>query len=206
MTVLRARGHSSSVTLAVLAGSPSATAPGQPLVTERPSFETVYEENFDFVWRSLRRLGVPRSQVDDAVQEVFLVVHRRLDDFEGRSLVRTWLFGIAFRVARTLRRTRGRREAEPLDDHEVGCTAPTPADRTEQAEAARLVYRLLERLDEDKRAVFILSELEEMTASEISEALGININTVYSRLRAARRGFEAALVRHRVRTEQRGPT
>ena len=81
-----------------------------------PAFERVYEEHFDFVWRSLRRLGVPRSALDDAVQEVFLVVHRRLAEFEGRSSLKTWLFGIAVHIALKAGRASARGRAEEFSD------------------------------------------------------------------------------------------
>jgi RNA polymerase sigma-70 factor (ECF subfamily) len=163
-----------------------------------PSFEAVYEEHFDFVWRSLRRLGISEAQIDDAVQDVFVVVHRRLGDFEGRSTLKTWLFAIALRVASALRRTAARRPTEPLvDDPPDERAGPTAA--SDAAEAARLVHRLLDCLDGDRRTVFVLSELEQMTAPEISAALSVNLNTVYSRLRLARRDFEAAFARYRAR-------
>ncbi|HEX4338588.1 MAG TPA: sigma-70 family RNA polymerase sigma factor [Polyangiaceae bacterium] len=165
-----------------------------------PPFEAIYEEHFDFVWRSLRRLGVPDAQLDDAVQDVFVVVHRRLPEFEGRSTIKTWLFGIALRVASALRRSAARRPTEPLVEDPPDEHAGLDADaQREASEAARLVHRLLDSLDDDRRAVFVLTELEEMTAPEISAALGVNLNTVYSRLRLARRDFDAALARHRAR-------
>jgi RNA polymerase sigma-70 factor (ECF subfamily) len=165
-----------------------------------PAFEVLYEQHFDFMWRSLRRLGVPDAQLDDAVQDVFLVVHRRLGEFEGRSTVKTWLFGIALRVASVHRRAAARRPTEPLPEEPSDLGAQPLADAlTEAAEAARLLHRLLDCLDEDRRAVFVLAELEQMTAPEISTALGVNLNTVYSRLRLARRDFDVALARHRAR-------
>jgi len=162
------------------------------------SLEAIYEEHFDFAWRSLKRLGIPEAQLDDAVQDVLLVAHRRLAEFVGRSTLKTWLLGIALRVASVHRRTAARRPTEPLVEDPPDQTEKPPADAlSEVAEAARLVRRLLDCLDEDRRAVFVLAELEEMTAPEISAALGVNLNTVYSRLRLARRDFDAALARHR---------
>lgn len=163
--------------------------------------EDIYEESFDFVWRSARRMGVAESSVDDVVQEVFLVAHRRLADFEGRSRVETWLFGILLRVVsdhrRTLRRKGGLAPLpEALADDS---TARCPAERAETREKVRLLHALLDTLDDDKRAVFVLSELEQLTAPEIAEALGVNLNTVYSRLRVARKKFDEALARHRAR-------
>lgn len=165
------------------------------VVHERPSFESIYEEHFDFIWRSMRRLGISSQSIDDAVQDVFLVVHRRLEDFEERCSLKTWLFGIALRVAHDHhRRARRKGGHEPLDPA-VADGSPGPHEELAKAEAVRELDRILNSLDEDKRAVFILAEIEQMTAPEIAEALGINVNTVYSRLRSSRRAFEAALAR-----------
>ncbi len=163
-------------------------------------FDAIYEAHFDFVWRSVRRLGVPERQLDDAVQDVFVVVHRRLSGFEGRSSVRTWLFGIALRVARDHRRAISRRgEHEPLVEEPADDRIDPPDEQTAKVQALAVLDRFLARLDEDKRAVFILAELEEMTAPEIAEALSINVNTVYSRLRAARKAFDDAVKRLRAK-------
>lgn len=163
-------------------------------------FDAVYREHFAFVWRSLRRLGVAPAQLDDAAQDVFLVVHRRLADFEGRSTVKTWLFGIALRVARDHRR-RARRDApsETAPD-ELRSPGASPHDALERTEAARMLDKLLESIDEDRRPVFILTELEGIAAPEIAAVLGIPLNTVYSRLRLAREEFEKAVARQARRT------
>ncbi len=162
--------------------------------------EEIYESCFDFVWRSARRMGVAEASVDDVVQEVFLVAHRRLADFEGRSSIKTWLFSILLRVVSDHRRTLRRKGGlAPLPPTLVADEADCPAGKTEQREAVRVLHSLLATLDEDKRAVFVLAELEQLTAPEIADALGVNLNTVYSRLRAARRDFERALERHRAR-------
>lgn len=173
-------------------------------VTEaKASFEQIYDEHFDFVWRSVRRLGVPDHQVDDAVQDVFVVVHRRLADFEGRSSMRTWLFGIALKVARSHRRRAARKGTEPLVQEVVDHESLSPHEATARNEGLRLLHSLLDELDDDKRAVFVLAELEQMTAPEIAEALEVKLNTVYSRLRAARKNFDEALKRHQARTRTR---
>lgn len=150
-----------------------------------PSFRQVYRSHYTFVWRSLLRLGVDESTVDDAVQDVFIVVHRKLDDFEGRAAVRTWLFAIARRIALRYRdRARRRAQDEPEAD------TPTDRGRPDTAlscnEALQQLQDWLDELDEDKRAVFVLSEFEQMRAPEIASMLGANLNTVYARLRAAR--------------------
>jgi RNA polymerase sigma-70 factor (ECF subfamily) len=164
-------------------------------------FDALYRDHFRFVWRTVRRLGLQGSAVDDVVQEVFLVVHRRLGDFEGRSSAKTWLYGIVRRVVSDYRRTLRRRpalasvDAPAADIDAVACEEQGPEASAEQAERVRLLHRLLGELDDDKREVFILAELEGLTMAEISEALDVNANTLASRLRAARREFEAALDR-----------
>jgi RNA polymerase sigma-70 factor (ECF subfamily) len=158
-----------------------------------PSFDEVYREWFDFVWRNLGRMGIPPAGLDDAAQDVFLVVFRRLADFEGRSTLKSWLFGIVVRVASQHRRTRRRRPEESLPADLVSPDSRDPHSATVRSRALQLVRELLDELDDDKRTVFILAELEQMTAPEIADALSINTNTVYSRLRAARRAFDAAL-------------
>ncbi len=159
----------------------------------------IYEEHFDFVWRSARRLGVPDSAVDDAVQEVFIVVHRQLAGFEGRSSMKTWLFGILRNVVLRQRRSWARRREEALEESAVAATAAAADEHLAEREARRVLHALLAGLDDDKRAVFVLAELEQMSAPEIAEATGLKLNTVYSRLRLARAEMEKALERHRAR-------
>jgi RNA polymerase sigma-70 factor (ECF subfamily) len=160
-----------------------------------PDVGAVYEEHFDFVWRTLRRYGVPETAMDDAVQDAFLVVHSRLPTFEGRSSLRTWIFGIARRVARDHRRSRaewaGAEVLEALPD--VGSSSPLAA--LETMEKARLLERLLVGLVPERREAFILVKLEEMTILEAGEALGVNANTIYSRVRTACRELDEALAR-----------
>jgi RNA polymerase sigma-70 factor, ECF subfamily len=156
------------------------------------SLESLYEEHFSFVWRSLRALGVEPALLDDAVQEVFLVVHRRGEDFERRSSLRTWLFGIAFRVAANFRRSAKRKPTQPLVD-EFTSDRPSPEQHAERAERARFLEQFLNSVDEDDRATFTACLLEEMTVPEAAEALGVNTNTLYSRLRSVRSRFAAAL-------------
>jgi RNA polymerase sigma-70 factor (ECF subfamily) len=184
------------------AGTPGAeSSPPEPL-----DFEVVYQEHFDFVWRSLGRLGVDPSYVEDAAQDVFVIAHRRLAEFEGRSSVKTWLFGIALRVASDFRRAARRKrshgivpEADADTTAVTDADAPSPLDMAARGEAVARLQAILGELDEDRRAVFILAELEQMSAPEIAEAVGANLNTVYTRLRAARREFNEAVARHAAR-------
>ncbi len=170
------------------------------------TFEGVYEAHFDFVWRSVRRLGVSEGAVDDVVQEIFLVVHRRLVEFEARSSVKTWLFGIVLRVVREHRRHVRRKSPhsirpEPPTDPETLGDSPdrNPHESAAKTEAVRVLHAILDELDDDKRETFVLAELEQMTVPEIAQALAVNMNTVYSRLRAARQEFDQAVARHRAR-------
>lgn len=152
----------------------------------------IFAEHADFVWRSLRRLGVPAADVDDALQEVFLVVHRRLAEYEDRGLMRAWLFSIGRQVSshyhRGVRRSEERHRGAP-----VSAVSRDPEEAFERREAERFVSEFLEGLDESRRFVFYLSDVEGLTAPEIASALDVNLNTVYGRLRQARTRFEAAL-------------
>lgn len=169
-------------------------------------FTAVYEQYFDFVWRSCRRLGVPDRTVDDAVQDVFIVVHRRLCDFEGRSSLKSWIFGIARRVARDHRRRISRKErGEALPETLADSRQASPLESAQKSQALLLLHQLLDTLDDEKREVFLLAELEQMTVPEIASSIDVNVNTVYSRLRAARKAFEKAVKRHRAQ-QKRGPS
>ncbi len=172
-----------------------------PQHADPPGLQEIYTQNADFVFRNLRRLGVHESAIDDAVQDVFLVVHRRLADFESRSLITTWLFGIVLRVAQTYRRSATRRNARmsfaPSTEVERVPVAASegPMALFERREASLLLHRLLDELDDDKRAIFVCIELEQLTVPEAAESLGLNLNTAYGRLRAARATFNESVVR-----------
>ena len=157
---------------------------------EIPSFDEVYSEHVGFVWRTLRSFGVREPQLEDAVQDVFVVVHRRLSEWEGRAAITTWLFAIARRVACAARRKLTTRTTEPLDDEPAG-TEDTFAAMS-RAQAAATVMAILDTLDEDKRVVFTLVELEQLSVPEVAQMLDCNLNTTYSRLRLARAAFEQA--------------
>lgn len=165
-----------------------------------PDFTTVYDENFTYIWRAARRLGIDPADTDDVVQEVFVVAHRKLGTFEGRAQVKTWLFKILLHVVRhhrrALERKPGHRVGAAQDVDALG--APDgrgPVESVERADAVRVLDRMLADLDGDKREVFVLAELEQLSCVEIAEVLGANLNTVYSRLRAARQEFERAVAR-----------
>jgi RNA polymerase sigma-70 factor, ECF subfamily len=166
-----------------------------------PAFRVVYAEYFRGMWRTLRRLGVAEAQLDDAVQDVFLVVHRKLAEFDGRSL-RGWLYAIAVRVASDHRRGAAQRRLVALPELLVD-PRPDPAQASELGESIRLLHELLAELDEAKRTVFVLGELDQLSVPEIAEALGENQNTVTSRLRAARARFDEAYRRRLARRPER---
>jgi len=181
---------------------PAVASPSEP--SERPSSDDRLRElvdaYFEFIWRSLRRLGVPLSDTDDATQEVFMVASRRLGDITPGS-ERSFLFGTALRVASTQRRSAERRREQPDGTLEDWVDSkPGPDALTEQRRARRMLDEILDGLELDVRTVFVLFELEELTAPEISELLGIPLGTVASRLRRARDDFRSELVRRRARS------
>jgi RNA polymerase sigma-70 factor (ECF subfamily) len=176
-----------------LIGSMPASAQTVPPSDEHQRFAAIYREHVDFVWRSLRRMGTPDSMLEDATQDVFLVAARRLGEFEGRSSIKTWLFGIAMRVVKTHRRSRWRHERK-LEALTHAADAPA-SDPIAQRDAQRTLLLLLEQLDDDRKAVYVLAELEGLTAVEIAEGLGVNVNTVYTRLRTARLALREAAER-----------
>lgn len=157
-----------------------------------PSFDEVYASHVAFVWRTLRTFGVGEPQLEDAVQDVFVVVHRRLREWQGRAAMTTWLFAIARRVASAYRRRGGThdRTVELVDEPAGGDDTFAAMSR---AQAVAKVMAILEAMDEDKRAVFALVELEQLSVPDVARMLEINLNTAYSRLRLARHAFELAV-------------
>jgi RNA polymerase sigma-70 factor, ECF subfamily len=186
----------------MLSAEPNSTdslAPGRPLegVAEALSFEQVYRENLVFVWRNAQRIGVLRSSLDDVVQEVFVVVHRRLAEFEGRSTIRTWLYAILRNVALEHWKRQRREEPTMADLPDVPDSSRTPGKELERHQAGELVLKILSGLDQDKLDVFLLAELEQLPMPEIAKTLDINENTGYARLRAARKEVSDAAARYR---------
>jgi RNA polymerase sigma-70 factor (ECF subfamily) len=184
-------------------GADGASAPGATSETAAvtvPPFATIYEQYFDFVWRSARRLGVSPAAMDDVVQETFIVIHAKLATVRQPESLRSWIYGVVRRTVSDHRRSQRVRDAsgpvlavQQELEHPV---PPTPLDVTQQNDQVKLLFSLLDSLDPPKREVFMLAELEEMTAPEIAAILEIPLNTAYSRLRAARQAFEQALARH----------
>ncbi len=162
-------------------------------------FEVVYSQHFDFVWRNLRRLGVPESCLRDATQEVFLVVHRRLAEFTPRGTMRSWLYSILRRVAMAQKRQyRSQCPVEAdLTDSSADEFAPSPESDAIRGQSMRLLLELLNGLDDDKRDALVSVDLEGMSVPEACIALEVNPNTLYSRLHAARRLMRERLASHR---------
>ncbi len=159
-------------------------------------FEDLYEQNLDYVWTSLRRLGVAPAHLEDLVHDVFLVAWRKLGEYDPRRPIKPWLFGISFRIASDFRgRLSVRREASSLDDCglELADAQPGPEARVYEQQLRGLVQRLLATLPLERRAIFVLHELDGLAMPEIADALDVPLNTAYSRLRLARRDFQAAL-------------
>ncbi len=180
---------------------------GAPFIT--PLFEELYRAQFSFAWRGVRALGIASEAIDDVVQEIFVIAHRKLPEFEGRSSARTWLSGIMLNVVRHHRRTTGRRRPYELSrDPPTDVDSLPTADRSPHEvalahEATRLLERILDDLDEKKREILVLVELEELSAPEVAEILGVSVNTVSSRLRLARQDFEKLAARYRARERWR---
>jgi RNA polymerase sigma-70 factor (ECF subfamily) len=168
-------------------GDQSIESEGTPELTA--AFRRLFEAEFTYVCRSLRRLGVREADMKDVAQEIFLAVHRHLDEYEPSRPVRPWLFSFSLRFAANYRRLARNRAHVPDDGlHQE-------AARGSDVEARDLVLRALEALDFDFRVVFVMHDLEGFSAPEIAEQTGCKLNTVYSRIRLAREGFKSAVER-----------
>jgi RNA polymerase sigma-70 factor (ECF subfamily) len=185
-------------------GAPASSSAPTAAVPAVPDFAEVYDAHFTAVWHALRRLGVWERDLDDAAHDVFVVVHRRLGDFDASRPVRPWLLGIAAKVASEFRRRSQHRHEVVSEDTDaekdrIAQTA-TPAygvaaDRVlDDKERRALLYRALEHLDLDRRTVVVMHDIEGHGMPEIAEALQTNINTLYARLRAARAALKVAVV------------
>jgi RNA polymerase sigma-70 factor, ECF subfamily len=168
----------------------------------RVEFRQIFEEEFDYIWNTLRRLGVHQRDLEDVTHDVLLAVHRRLAQYDPLRPMRPWLFAFGFRAASDYRRRAGHRR-EVLGDEEKVDTAPLADERLESSEVRALVSLALETLDLDQRAVFILHDLDDCPVPEIAATLQIPLNTAYSRLRAARDKFRKAAKRLKLREDGR---
>jgi RNA polymerase sigma-70 factor, ECF subfamily len=164
-------------------------------------FAVIFERHFDYVWFTLRRLGVAERDLEDVTHDVFLQVYKQLGNFDNARPVRPWLFGFAYRVASDYRRL-ARHRFEMLDDRvETIDTSPSAAERLMTREKLDLVWAALAELDLERRAVFILHQVEGCPTTEVAKVLQIPLNTAYSRLRLAREQFARTVHRLRSRGE-----
>jgi RNA polymerase sigma-70 factor, ECF subfamily len=169
-----------------------------PAVGHPSSIAEAYESEFDNIWRTLRRLGLPETILEDAVQEVFLAAHARLHTFDHARPMRPWLYGIAIRVASEMRR-RQRRTTPNLETAEaiVARDRSGPEEALAAREARTLMDQALAQLDFDQRVVLVMHDLDELPAPTIAETISAPLNTVYSRLRLARAKVAAFVARKR---------
>ncbi len=159
--------------------------PDRPPGSGHELFDAIYEGEFDYVWRTLGRMGVPEREIPDAVHEVFVVLCRRWQEVDRERRMRPWLFGVARRVAADLR---AKRREQPLE-HEPHANPPTDPLVAQR----NLVWNALATLPEDRRNIIILHDLEGHTGTEIASMLDVPVNTVHSRLRLARADLLAAV-------------
>jgi RNA polymerase sigma-70 factor (ECF subfamily) len=180
--------------------------PASPRLQQQPDappapldFRALYDAEFGFVWRCLKALGVASEGLDDAAQEVFLVVHRRLSEFRHDSQVRTWLYEIVRNVARNAKRAARRKgQHAALLDNEPSAQ-PGPFERCESRELVRFMHAFMAELDDKRRDVFVLAIVERMPIPQVAAALSIPVNSAYTRLRAVKRALAEALEAQRGR-------
>jgi RNA polymerase sigma-70 factor (ECF subfamily) len=176
------------------------TEPALPV----PSFQELCSRYFEFVWKCARAFGSKSDEIDDVVQDVFLVVQRRHADLKEERLARSWIYSITRRVVSAQRRRRREHDSRAAPDVDsLKSHGQSPLAAAEHNVEVRVLSALLEGLEERKREVFVLSEILEMSGREIAETIGVPMNTVYSRLRAAREEFDAAAQRRRKLLERR---
>ena len=162
---------------------------------QRPTFRSIFESESSYVCHVVRRFGVPDRDVEDVAHDVFVTVYRRLDDFDPRLPLKPWLFGIAYRVAAAYRRRKANSEIVVDRLPDKADNVPSADERLVAEQRRRLVLRALEALEPDRRAVFLLHDIDGVTIPEVAAGLEIPLNTAYSRLRLARADFTVALRR-----------
>lgn len=162
-------------------------------------FRRLFDAEMPYVWKTLRRLGVDAGEVPDVANEVWILVHRRLDTYDRMRPIRPWLFGIAFRVATAHFRSSRRRHEFLSEDGEpaqsLASDVPPADEQLSAQDAHRLVVEALQFVDLERRAIFVMHDMDELPMKEISEVLGVAVNTAYSRLRLARDEFKVAINR-----------
>jgi RNA polymerase sigma-70 factor, ECF subfamily len=158
-------------------------------------FHVLYRDELSYVWTTLKRLGAPAPDLEDLVHEVFITAHRRLGTYDAARPLRPWLFGIAYRTLADFRRLAHNQREVGVDDAPEQASLITPEEGLQSQQARDLVHQGLDSLDLDKRAVFVMHELEGHSVPEIAQTLDVPLNTLYSRLRFARQKFSASVRR-----------
>ncbi len=162
-----------------------------------PDLGAIFDEHFDYVWATLRRLGIHDADRENLVHEVFLKVHAHLADYDGKRPLRPWLFGFAYRVAADHRRL-ARHRVEVLDGSgEPPSQQPLADERASASEDRELLLAALQLLDLDKRAVLVMHDIDEVPMPQIAHTLDLRLNTAYSRLRLAREQLAVVVTRLR---------
>jgi RNA polymerase sigma-70 factor (ECF subfamily) len=172
-----------------------------PASASRPTAQQVFREHATYAWRALRYCGVAPADLQDACQEVFLVVHRRLPEFEQRSSMRTWVYGICLRVAAQFRRRAHRRHEELMPEPPEMAVLPAQPAEIEGRQTRALLENMLATLDAPKREVFVLFEIEHLPMEEVAVVVGCPLRTAYSRLEAARKQILKAWQRAQIRSQ-----
>jgi len=196
MAISRDRPHIYTTVYSALSSDEKSVGPS-PL-----DFRTVFESYSPFVARTLRRLDVPSADLHDLLQEIFVVVHRKLCEYDGRAPLRGWIYGICMRTASTYRRSARVRLEEAWEGPALEiATSRAAANQDPDLDTRRACAHaeaLLSRLDDEKRRVFVLYEIEGLSMNEVAEAIGCPLQTAYSRLHAARKAMKVLLQRSRL--------
>jgi RNA polymerase sigma-70 factor, ECF subfamily len=181
--------------------SPPATMGVTPVALEGSpmNVSSIHEAHCDFVWSTLQRFGVRAADLEDMMQEVFVVVHRRLHTFDGVAQMTTWLYGICERVAADYRRRAYIRREESVEQVPDIATTAGPEDAAVARERRQRLEQILDQMDLTRRAVFVMFEIEELPCETIAAMIGVPVGTVYSRLHVARLEFKKILARSQAR-------
>jgi len=175
-----------------------------PVRLRSQAFQAIFKTESSYVWKTLKRLGVPDRDLQDVTHDVFMTVHRRFDDYDATRPVRPWLFGIAFRTALRYRELlRNQREVIGDDTVEVADETPSADEQLVAHQARQLLLKALESVDLEQRAAFVMHDIDGFSVPEIATALAVPLNTVYSRLRLARERVKTNLLRLRLRQGDR---
>lgn len=172
-----------------------------------PDFVSVYTSQADFVFAALQRLGVGEADLEDLLQKVFIDIHRRLHTYDPAKPLEGWIYGICKNEYSNYRRIAHRRHevvSEDLPEMAVHGSSCQPEEIVTRREALQTLDSILDMMDPDKRVVFVMFEVDELSCEEIAQTLGIPIGTVYSRLNAARKAFQKAVERHQAIATRKG--